>query len=236
MKDQILEGIGGFVKFVKRILKITVDDAGYITLHAGKGDATGKRLYLSNTAITANSTTTSAPAGSLAVTSHATGRNSIFRSDGSKWQLISGGSLTPGDAVANTAALTSAALTDNSGGTANTTLTALGGITTLTDSTGLSGTHDDTLAATTVPADLTGGESPTEAEHNALLAVARVMAQNTSDVAQKAIELVADMDDAKNNFADLAAQVNALRVDIAAVRTTQLALLASLRASGAITT
>lgn len=64
-----------------------------------------------------------------------------------------------------------------------------GAIVDLTDSTGLSGTHDDTLAATTVPADLTGGESPTEAEHNAALAVMRVMAQNDSDIAQKVIEI-----------------------------------------------
>lgn len=145
-------------------------------------------------------------------------------------------------------------LTDNTGGTANTTLTALGGLTTLTDSTGLSathddtlaataapttltdstsfsGTHDDTLAAVTVMADIAGGESPTEAEFNTLLATVRViaqnqsdvaqkvielvtlagvMAQNDSDIAQKVIELVADMDDAKNNFADLAATTNSL--------------------------
>lgn len=98
-------------------------------------------------------------------------------------------------------------LTDNTGGTANNTLTALGGLTTLTDSTGLSGTHDDTLAATTVPDDLTGGESPTEAEHNAALTVMRVMAQNTSDVAQKMIEVVADVEDCRNNFADVAAKI-----------------------------
>lgn len=231
-----LKGVGGLVKFIQRVLKIQVDDAGYVDLRASSLDITGKRVYFFSTAITANSTTTSAPAGSFAVTSHATGRNSIFRSDGSKWQLTTGGSLTPGSAVIDAAALTSAVLTDNSGGSANTTLTALGGITTLTDSTGLSGTHDDTLAATTVPADLTGGESPTETEHNDLLAVVRVMAQNTSDVGQKIIELVADMDDAKNNFADVAAQVNALRVDLAATRTQLNALLASLRASGAITT
>jgi hypothetical protein len=64
----------------------------------------------------------------------------------------------------------------------------------LTDSTGLSGTHDDTLAATSVPADLTGGEDPTEAEHNALLAVTRVIAQNVSDVAQKVKEIIAVLD------------------------------------------
>lgn len=101
-------------------------------------------------------------------------------------------------------------LTDNSGGTANNTITALGGLTTLTDSTGLSGSHDDTLAATSVPADITGGESPTEAEFNALLAVVRVMAQNASDTAQKVIELCADMEDAKNNFADVTAKINAM--------------------------
>ena len=58
--------------------------------------------------------------------------------------------------VAGTQAAVVAALTDSSGGAAaNGTIeavtapTALGA--TLTDSTGLSGTHDDTLAATTVP-------------------------------------------------------------------------------------
>jgi hypothetical protein len=66
-----------------------------------------------------------------------------------------------------------------------------GAIVDLTDSTGLSGTHNDTLSATTVPADITGGESPTEAEHNALLAVTRVIAQNASDTAQKVLEILA---------------------------------------------
>ncbi len=34
---------------------------------------------------------------------------------------------------------------------------------TLTDSTGFDGTHNDTLAAPSVPADITGGQDPTEA-------------------------------------------------------------------------
>jgi hypothetical protein len=38
------------------------------------------------TAITANTTTTTAPAGSLGLTSHETGRGKLFVSDGSKWQ------------------------------------------------------------------------------------------------------------------------------------------------------
>lgn len=45
------------------------------------------RHYGFNTAITADVTTTTAPAGSRAETTHATGRGKIFYSDGSKWQF-----------------------------------------------------------------------------------------------------------------------------------------------------
>jgi len=41
------------------------------------------------TAITANSTTTTAPAGSIGVTTNATGVGKLFMSDGSKWQYAS---------------------------------------------------------------------------------------------------------------------------------------------------
>lgn len=50
--------------------------------------ASGKRFYQLTTAVTANTTVTTAPAGSLATTTHATGRMSIFVSDGSKWQFL----------------------------------------------------------------------------------------------------------------------------------------------------
>lgn len=40
------------------------------------------------TAITANSTTTSAPAGSIGITTNATGVGKLFVSDGSKWQYM----------------------------------------------------------------------------------------------------------------------------------------------------
>lgn len=43
-------------------------------------------LYFLTTAITANSTTTSAPVGSLATTTNATGLGKLFISDGTKWQ------------------------------------------------------------------------------------------------------------------------------------------------------
>ncbi len=46
----------------------------------------GTRFYPTTGAITANVTTTAAPAGSFAITSHATGRGALFFSDGTKWQ------------------------------------------------------------------------------------------------------------------------------------------------------
>jgi hypothetical protein len=45
-------------------------------------------IYVLSTAITANSTSTATAAGTLAITSNATGRGSIFYSDASKWQLL----------------------------------------------------------------------------------------------------------------------------------------------------
>ncbi len=49
--------------------------------------ATGAGLYFLTTAVTANSTTTDAPAGSIGVTTNATGLGKLFISDGSKWQF-----------------------------------------------------------------------------------------------------------------------------------------------------
>ena len=48
--------------------------------------ATGAGLYFLDTAVTANSTTTDAPAGSIGVTTNATGLGKMFISDGTKWQ------------------------------------------------------------------------------------------------------------------------------------------------------
>lgn len=105
-------------------------------------------------------------------------------------------------------------LTDNSGGTANNTITAVGGLVTLTDSTGLSGTHDDTLAAVTTftPSVAWNGSSvyPSAADATAIATAITTLNQNASDSAQKIIEVVADIEDCKNNFADIAAKVNAI--------------------------
>jgi hypothetical protein len=43
--------------------------------------------YFYSTAITANTTVTTAPKGSFGMTSNATGLGKLFYSDGSKWQL-----------------------------------------------------------------------------------------------------------------------------------------------------
>jgi len=123
-----------------------------------------------------------------------------------------------------------AALTDNGGGvSADGTIGAITAPTalaaTLTDSTGKSGSHDDTLAAASVPSDLTGGESPTEAEHNAALAAMRVIDQNVSDVGQKVIELVTAQ--AANRLA-----IVALTDAVKELSAKQNAVIASLKAAG----
>jgi len=47
----------------------------------------GAGLYFLTTAVTANTTTTTAPAGSIGVTTNATGLGDLFISDGAKWQF-----------------------------------------------------------------------------------------------------------------------------------------------------
>lgn len=49
--------------------------------------ASGAGIYFLTTAITANTTTTTAPAGSFGMTTNATGLGKLFYSDGSKWQF-----------------------------------------------------------------------------------------------------------------------------------------------------
>lgn len=56
--------------------------------------ANGVRVYPLTTAVTANVTTTTAPAGSVAITSHSTGRGTPFYSDGTKWQVWVTGATT----------------------------------------------------------------------------------------------------------------------------------------------
>lgn len=64
-------------------------------------------VYLLTTAITANSTVTATAAGTLAMTSNATGLGSIFQSDASKWQLLANYSQYSSSASPVTIATTS---------------------------------------------------------------------------------------------------------------------------------
>lgn len=64
--------------------------AGTVTSTASSGLIAGNAnggVYFLSTAITANVTTTAVSAGSLGLTSNATGRGKLFVSDGSKWQF-----------------------------------------------------------------------------------------------------------------------------------------------------
>lgn len=68
----------------------TLYTGGGLALPIAKGQirfSNGTWLVMLATAITANVTTTTAPAGSLGFTNHATGRGKIFYSDGTKWQF-----------------------------------------------------------------------------------------------------------------------------------------------------
>lgn len=77
----------------------SVDVAGAVTAtgavtgstHVSTGSAAVSNsvagLYFLSTAITANTTTTTAPKGSIGTTSNATGAGKMFISDGSKWQF-----------------------------------------------------------------------------------------------------------------------------------------------------
>ena len=50
--------------------------------------SSGAGIYFLTTAITANITTTTAPKGSIGVTTNAAGVGKLFYSDGSKWQFM----------------------------------------------------------------------------------------------------------------------------------------------------
>lgn len=104
-----------------------------------------------------------------------------------------------GAAIDGLKAAAVADLTDNSGGaTADGTIGAVTAPTaieaTLTDSTGLSGSHDDTLAAVTTftPSVAWDGAAvfPSAADATAIATAITTLNQNASDTAQKVIELV----------------------------------------------
>lgn len=61
---------------------VSTASSGAVASNASAG------VYILSTAITANSTTTSAPVGSLGITTNATGRGKLFYSDGTVWRFM----------------------------------------------------------------------------------------------------------------------------------------------------
>lgn len=61
--------------------------AGYLAQSDG-ANVTAAPVIILSSAITANTTTTSEASGVIGVTTNATGLGSVFRSDGTKWQLL----------------------------------------------------------------------------------------------------------------------------------------------------
>lgn len=61
---------------------VSTASSGAVASNANAG------VYILSTAITANSTLTSAPTGSLGITTNATGLGKLFYADGTKWQFM----------------------------------------------------------------------------------------------------------------------------------------------------
>lgn len=61
---------------------VSTASSGAVASNASAG------VYILSTAITATVTTTSAPVGSLGITTNATGRGKLFYSDGTVWRFM----------------------------------------------------------------------------------------------------------------------------------------------------
>ena len=73
---------GAFTSLTSSTAYSSTDSTSKVVGNANAG------FYILSTAITANSTTTSAPAGSLGITTNATGLGKLFYADGTKWQFM----------------------------------------------------------------------------------------------------------------------------------------------------
>ena len=61
---------------------VSTASSGLVASNANAG------VYILSVAITANTTTTSVPSGSLGITTNATGLGKLFYADGTKWQFM----------------------------------------------------------------------------------------------------------------------------------------------------
>ena len=135
------------------------------------------------------------------------------------------------------ASMTQDALTDNGGGTANNTVDSHAPPSTITDRTGVHGSHNDTVAAfvalTNYSAHSSGGTTVTSNAatdldttaaalatlENECTAAFGVVNQNVSDLAQKIIEIVTLFGTTQNNFKEVTTQLGKIKTDTAALKT-----------------
>ncbi|MCE5306359.1 MAG: capsid cement protein [Phycisphaerales bacterium] len=128
-------------------------------------------------------------------------------------------------------AQTQTALTDNGGGTADGTVASQAAPVTLTDNTGGSGSHDDTLAAVTAPtlSDWNGSSVyPSAAQGTAITDAVNALKQNQSDVGQKVIELVTLAGTQQNNMKEVTTELALVKTDVANLVTKMNAVLLAL--------
>lgn len=151
--------------------------------------------------------------------------------------------------IADVASVTQDALVDNGGGTADGTVDSQAAPVTLTDSTTLDGSHDDTVAnaqktdgtmggtadgafeavGATNGGDVSGAIMNNFKECQAGLAT---LTQNDSDLAQKIIQLVALAAAAQNNLKEVTTELAKIKTDNDAQVTKINAILARLEAAG----
>ena len=133
------------------------------------------------------------------------------------------------------AAQTQTALTDNGGGTADATVADQSAPATLTDNTGDSATHDDTLQVVTTPtlSDWNGTSvHPSAAQGTAINDAIGALRQNESDLAQKIKELVTLAGTAQNNLKECTAELALIKTDNANLISKFNTVLANLEANG----
>lgn len=81
MFSRLRRGVS-LIALIGKIIRIRFSATdGYVEIN-------GKRIYAFETALTDNVTVTTAPVGSLAFTTHATGRMNVFVADGEVWQAL----------------------------------------------------------------------------------------------------------------------------------------------------
>lgn len=100
-----LKGItGAFISYLGLILTVAIASGGYLSIN-------GKKYYFYTTALAAGDAATDITAGSIAFTTHATGRGQVFVADGTYWQDYNAVCIAEAIATITTTGAVSAFLT-----------------------------------------------------------------------------------------------------------------------------